>query len=150
MNLLIIGGLVLIAVAAILGAIFLSISETRADKARANGYAAPTSRPTIPLENPTSNLGRPTGVSAPMRQAPPVAAERPLPTRGESQQLPSLNGQFRELAVELRSLYQQAWELEQRLRGLTEIVDRIEESQAGHFSIEEESRAHSSTDSATM
>ena len=140
MNLLIIGGLLVIAAAAILGAVLLSIGESRADKARANGVPAPVS----------TNIGSPANRPAPMRQAPPVTGERTFSSRGDDQQISALNGQFHELAAELRTLYQHAWELEQHLRVLTEAVDRIEQSQGGHFSIAEETHAHSSGDASQL
>jgi hypothetical protein len=135
-NLLIIGGLLVIAAAAILGAILLSISEQRAVKAHANGVPAPVSTNMSPQANRT----------APIRQAAPVTVERSFASRGDDQQISALNGQFHELAAELRTLYQHAWELEQHLRVLTEAVDRIEQSQGGRFSIAEETHTHSSGD----
>lgn len=40
-----------------------------------------------------------------------------------------LNGQFHELATELRTLHQQSLELRQRLGALTEIADHLEHLQ---------------------
>lgn len=153
MNLLIIGGLLAIAVAAILGAVLLSISEQRAEKARANGVPAPQQQASTNMSSPansTSNMGSPANRPAPLRQAPPVTVERSFSPRGDDQPISVLNGQFHELAAELRTLYQHAWELEQHLRVLTEAVDRIEQSQDGRFSIAEEAHAHSSADSSPL
>ncbi|HJT57135.1 MAG TPA: hypothetical protein VJ761_11620 [Ktedonobacteraceae bacterium] len=150
MNLLIMGGLFVIAAAAILGAVLLSISEQRAEKARANGV--PTSVATnisSPAHN-TSNSSGPLSRPAPTRQAGPVTIDRSFAARGDDQQVSALNGQFHELAAELRTLYQHAWELEQHLRVLTEAVDRIEHSQSGHFSIAEEAHAHSTGDGSQL
>jgi len=144
-NLLIMGGLIIIAAAAILGAVLLSIGEQRAEKARANGAAAGATNMSSTASS-ASNQSVPTGRTAPIRQSAPVPVERSYGTRGDDQQLSALNGQFHELASELRTLYQHAWELEQHLRVLTEAVDRIEQSQAARFSIAEESRTHSSGD----
>ena len=145
MNFLIIGGLLAFAVLAIVVAVILSISEQRNEKARVN--AASTSLPTVPVIEQPTEVSRSVRKTVPLnRQDFPVAAEKPIRTSNDEQTLPALNGQFHEFAAELRSLYQQAWELEQRLHGLTEMVDRIEERQNNHISIEEELHAHSSGD----
>ena len=68
----------------------------------------------------------------------PATPERPQRSTVDSPQLYALNGQFRELAAELRTLYQQAWDLERRLRGLMEMADRIEDKQDVEISVEEE------------
>ena len=150
MNLLILGGLFVIAAAAILGAVLLSISEQRAEKARANGVPPPVSTNMSSPANRTSNPGSPANRPAPIRQAPPVSGDPSFSSRTGDQQISALNGQFHELAAELRTLYQHAWELEQHLRVLTEAVDRIEQSQGGRFSIAEETHAHSSADSTPL
>ena len=150
MNLLILGGLFVIAAAAILGAVLLSISEQRAEKARANGVPPPVSTNMSSPANRTSNPGSPANRPDPIRQAPPVSGDPSFSSRTGDQQISALNGQFHELAAELRTLYQHAWELEQHLRVLTEAVDRIEQSQGGRFSIAEETHAHSSADSTPL
>ncbi len=145
MNFLIVGGLLAFAVLAIVVAVILSISEQRSEKARVN--AATTSLPTVPVMEQPAEVSRSVRRTVPLnRQDFPVAAEKPIRTSNDEQTLPALNGQFHEFAAELRSLYQQAWELEQRLHGLTEMVDRIEERQNNRISIEEELHAHSSGD----
>lgn len=152
MNLLIIGGLLVIAVAAILGAIILGISEQRTEKSRTNGVTVATSRPvsTTPAAEQSASTGRVAERPVPTRQGFIAPEEQTLRIKGESQQLSALNGQFHELATELRTLYQQAWELERKLRGLTEMADRIEDRQSSLVSIEEEARSHSATDSPTL
>ncbi|HVB73038.1 MAG TPA: hypothetical protein VNE38_05730 [Ktedonobacteraceae bacterium] len=144
MNLLIIGGLLAFALVAILAAILLGVSEQRAEKARAYNELVPLAVSTQAIETPpaTSNQG---GESAPIRQAFPVTIEKAVRSSTDEMKLAALNGQIHEFASELRSLHQQAWELEQRLRGLTEMVDHIEEARANHVSIEEEARAHAQT-----
>jgi hypothetical protein len=144
-NLLILGGLFVIAAAAILGVVLLSIGGQRAEKARANGVPAPV------LTDRSSNLGSPANRPIPTRQAPPVSGGDPsFSSRTGDQQISALNGQFHELAAELRTLYQHAWELEQHLRVLTEAVDRIEQSQGNRFSIAEETHARSSADNTPI
>src|SRR5258708_13512523 len=81
------------------------------------------------------------------RQGLPATPERPQRSTVDSPQLYALNGQFRKLAAELRTLYQQAWDLERRLRVLMEMADRIEDRQDSQISIEEES--YSATPVAT-
>ena len=140
MNLLLIAGLLGLALVAILVAVLLGMSEQQAEKARANNAtASPESAPATasPAESGkvvTSNI--------------PASAttQKNALVDTDEQMLPALNGQFREFASELRSLHQQAWELEQRLLGMTEMVDRIENTRANHISIEEESRTRSQTD----
>lgn len=152
MNFLIIGGLLVIAVAAILGAVLLSIGEQRSERARTSAVV-PTSRPTIPLAD-AAQQAQPTNSSrtlerpAPVRQGFPTSTDDTLRPGSRTQQLSALDGQFHELAVELRTMYQHARELEQRLRGLTEIVDRLEGAQSNQASIEEEARAHSPVDTS--
>jgi len=140
MNLLLIAGLLGLALVAILVAVLLGMSEQQAEKARANNAtASPESAPATasPAESGkvvTSNI--PTSATT----------QKNALVDTDEQMLPALNGQFREFASELRSLHQQAWELEQRLLGMTEMVDRIENTRANHISIEEESRTRSQTD----
>lgn len=134
MSLLIIGGLFALGVVAILGAVLLGISEQRRENARANALAAQVS---LPVGEQTSS--RPPA-SAPVTTArPTIPLDRPaLLDHEEPSALPALNGQFHELADEIRDLHQQAWDLEQRLSTLTETIARIERRQNGHTSIEEE------------
>jgi hypothetical protein len=134
-NLLIIGGLLVVAAAAIIGAVLIGMSEQRTQRSRNASLKQPTSTATSDLathkliEEPTTTTSRPNL---------PTTRESNLPSRGEDQRLSSLNGQFHELASEVRTLHQQASQLEQRLSILTEMVDHIERTQGGHFSIEEE------------
>jgi hypothetical protein len=138
-NLLIIGGLLLVGVLAILGAVLLSVSEQRAEVARKN----PEPQATLPANgNPTVRL-RPIEENA-TRQL--VETETTLANLDETQAPARFNGQFNELAGEIHSLHQQAQSLEQRLGVLSELVDHIERSQGNHTNIEEE--AHLASDHA--
>ena len=135
MNLLIIGGLLVVAAAAIIGAVLIGMSEQRTQRTRNASLKQPTSTASSDLathkliEEPTTTASRPNF---------PTTRESNLPSRGEDQGLSSLNGQFHELVSEIRTLHQQASQLEQRLSILTEMVDHIERTQGGRFSIEEE------------
>ena len=135
MNLLIIGGLLVVAAAAIIGAVLIGMSEQRTQRTRNASLKQPTSTASSDLathkliEEPTTTASRPNF---------PTTRESNLPSRGEDQGLSSLNGQFHELVSEIRTLHQQASQLEQRLSILTEMVDHIERTQGGRISIEEE------------
>ena len=140
MNLLIIGGLLVVAAAAIIGAVLIGMSEQRTQRTRNASLKQPTSTASSDLathkliEEPTTTTSRPNL---------PTTRENNLPSRGEDQRLSSLNGQFHELASEIRTLHQQASQLEQRLSILTQMVDHIERTQGGRFSIEEETASTS-------
>lgn len=125
MNFLIIGVLLVIAVAAIVGAILLARSEP---------HHASTSMATPPtvMSTPVRVGGPAASTPAPARPTVRLTHEDTLPPYREEPQVAALNGQFHELAVELRTLYQHAWELEQRLRILTETADRLEASQGNN------------------
>ena len=133
MNLLIIGGLLVVAAAAIIGAVLIGMSEQRTQRARNASLKQPTS-------TASSDLATHKLIEEPTTSRPnfPTTRESNLPSRGEDQGLSSLNGQFHELVSEIRTLHQQASQLEQRLSILTEMVDHIERTQGGRFSIEEE------------
>jgi hypothetical protein len=147
-TLLIIGGLLIVALLAILGAVFLSVSEQRADKARTKGSVIVSSSSATPLVEQSSAASRVAERATPLRQNLPPTAERPLSPTGGDQQQYALNGQFHELAVELQTLYQHAWELERRLRTLAEVADRIEKTNSNQIGIEEEIHSQSSADSS--
>ena len=147
MALLIIGGLLAVALLAILGAVFLGMSEQRAEKARSNGSIAVGSTGSTTVVEQSSASHRITERSTPPSQNLTTTAERPLiPTGGDQQQY-ALNGQFHELSVELQTLYQHAWELERRLRTLAEVAERIEKTNSSEIGAEGELHAQSSTDS---
>ncbi|MBV9229735.1 MAG: hypothetical protein JOZ18_10515 [Chloroflexi bacterium] len=124
MNLLIIGGLLIVAAAAIIGAILLGINEQRTEATRSISVKPSPSTESSQLV--TRKL-----------EDEPVLVRPNAPAREEEQRLPSLNGQFHELAGEIRTLHQQAWQLEQRLSILTEMVDHIENTQGDHLSFQE-------------
>ena len=148
MTLLIIGGMLIVALLAILGAVFLSVSDQRANKEQAHGNVTISSPGTVPLMAQSSVASPATEKTIPQRQNQPPTSERPLSTIGGGQQTYSLNGQFHELTVELQTLYQHAWELERRLRTLSEVADRLEKTQSNQVVIEEETLAQHSSDGA--
>ncbi len=150
MNILIIGGLFAVAILAIIGIVLLFLGERGAEATRKASIQSPapapttvakSARPTVPL-TPTENH-EPT--ARPVAKE-PIIQRRTFPRQDETASadheenalLPMLNGQFHEFVDELRDLHQQAWELEHRLSTLTQMVDRIEHSQAHHISIAED------------
>jgi hypothetical protein len=146
---LIIGGLLAIALLAILGAVFLGLSEQRSEKARSNGGTISGSTGTRPVVEQQSAVNRAVEQTAPVRHTTSPLVERSLVPTAESQQSFALNGQFHELAVELQTLYQHARELERRLRTLTEVADRIEKTQNNQIITEEVRHSQTSADSTT-
>ncbi len=124
MNLLIVVGLLVFGLLAMLGAAFLARGE--------KGAAGTANKPAAAPE-PTENGG-----SGPEAAAKDVATAQNLPVPQEETQLASLNGQFQELAVELRTLYQETQELERRLSLLVKIANHIEYVQREHVSVKEE------------
>ncbi len=145
MTLFIIGGLLIIALLAILGAVFLSVSDQRATKAQANGSVGVGSPGTLPLVESSSVANR-ASERIPSQNL-TSTLERPTNSIATDQQQYALNGQFHELTQELHTLYQHAWELERRLRTLTDIADRIEKTQSNQISTEQQIHAPSSIDS---
>lgn len=146
MTLLIIGGLLIVAILAILGAIFLSVSDQRTAKTQTNGSVSINPQSTTSLVEQSPVASRATERSTPLRQNLPPAADRSLSTTGSGQQQYALNGQFHELTVELQTLYQHAWELERRLRTLAEVADRIEKTNNNQIGTEEGIHAQPSAD----
>ncbi len=127
MNLLIIGGLLAIGLLALLGSVFLAMSEKQAT-APSPSATAKTTQPLKPLSGtPTTNM------PATKETLPAVREETPL----------MLNGQLHELADELRALHEYSIELEHRLSILAGIVDHVEHAQTNHINIEEETAAAS-------
>ena len=147
MTLLIIGGMLLVALLAILGAVFLGMSDQRAARARTNGGANLSSTATNSVLAQQPTVSRQVEQATTIRQSMPSSIERPVRSTEIHQQPYALNGQFHELAVELQTLYQHAWELERRLRTLADVADRIEKTQSNPIGIEEEIHAQPSPDS---
>jgi len=147
MTLLIIGGMLFVALLAILGAVFLSVSDQRANKEQATSNVTVSSPGTVPLVAQSSAASPAMEQTIPQRQNQPPTSERPLNIIGGGQQPYILNGQFHELTVELQTLYQHAWELERRLRTLADVADRIEKTNNNQIATQEEMHAPSSTES---
>lgn len=135
MNVLIIGGLFALGIVAILGVLLLGRGEQRQHTARTDGAGGQAPSPVEP--HPTSD---PKLLSVTRSRRLTVPLDRTPTLVGPDEQLASvrLNQPFHELAEEIRVLHQHAWDLEQRLGTLADVVDHLERVQNGHTSVEEE------------
>jgi hypothetical protein len=122
MNMLIIGGLAVVAVAAVVGLIFLLMSERRTALASTRAADIPTAT-ALPAVRREPESERDT---TPTQQSASVSVEGALPAEEVQHPFPILNGQFHELAAELRTLHQQSEEIERRLSLVNEMIARVE------------------------
>lgn len=142
MNILITGGLLGLAVVAIIGAILLGMDEQRSKqepKDTISGHPetnAPSPRPkrVVPPARPTQIAQSPE--SAEMAPTVPVTPLLTQPVEMPTSQqhepitdLGELNGQVQEIAGEVRALAQQAGELEQRLNHLNMLIEGNQRTQ---------------------
>lgn len=139
MNVLIIGGLLVVAAAAVIGAILLGRSEQQTELTPSIGVSQPASTASDQLK--TRKLEDEAVLARPdlptMRESTTTLVGR-MEAREEEQMHASLNGQLHEMANEIRELHQHAWDLEQRLGTLTNMVDHLERVQRDHSSSEGE------------
>ena len=143
MNLLILGGALVIAVLAIVGVVWAVRGEsaTTPNVQSASIPTAPTARtPTaLPSIGKSSSATQTRALEPPpVTETLPVAKEDAWSARSEEKPFPISNGQLHELASQLQTLHQQAQELERRLSVLTNMIEHIERSQNGRLSIEDE------------
>jgi hypothetical protein len=124
---LIVGLLFVVALLAVGGAVWLTMSDRQGSgKALAPNAAAPGQ----PAPAAPQRVGRNESEVAPATV--PGASDRLIapvpvaPAAHEERSFPALNGQFYELAAELRALHSEAQDIERRLGVLTEMVSRIE------------------------
>jgi hypothetical protein len=136
LNILITGGLLGLAVVAIIGAILLGMDEQRSKrepKDTISGHpetSAPTPRPkrVVPPARPTQVAQQPEDAEmAPTIPMTPLLTQPveipPDPQREPITDLGELNGQVQEIAGEVRALAQHAGELEQRLNHLSTLIE---------------------------
>lgn len=141
MNMLILGVLFVVALLAIGGAVWLAVGE-RQDNNKAAASAAPAPSQQI-AANSTAGQGASAGRSAvapakvPLEPDEFVAPAPAAPAAHGEQPFSALNGQFYELAAELRTLHRESQSIERRLGILTEMVSRIER-EYGEVSLEVE------------
>ncbi|HEV2655571.1 MAG TPA: hypothetical protein VGU68_13515 [Ktedonobacteraceae bacterium] len=130
MNTLIIAGCMAVALFAGIGAIALAMGE----KTPAATQKTPAQTPPVAAE-PTE-AAKPT--AAPVVAKKELMPVQSLPVAQDDARAAFINGQFHELATQLRILHQQAQEIERRLSMLSQAADAIKRSQSPSFSIEEE------------
>jgi hypothetical protein len=145
MNMLITGGLLLLALVAIVGAVLLGIGEERAEKQREAEQAAQLLQVTETPQSPEASLLNAAPETPALHAASEahttgqLLAERemrtPYPARhngqfatpapAEAHAVAILQGQFHAITGELRVLGQRAGELEQRLHVLSEVLESL-------------------------
>ena len=139
-NILIIGGLFALGIVALLVVVVLARGEQRqysakgtAEQAPSSVEAPPTGVPEVPAASPSQRLTVPLDGRNTLVERDEQAASVqliPVPQTGFQQ--------FHEMADELHALHQHAWELEQRLGRLSDMVEQLERGQNGQTSVEEE------------
>lgn len=142
MNILITGGLLGLAVVAIIGAILLGMDEQRSKqkpKDTISGHpetSAPSPRPkrVVPPPRPTQTAQPPENaeMASTVPVTPLLAQPVEIPTSQEQEpitNLAELNGQVQEIAGEVRALAQHAGELEQRLNHLNMLIEGNQHTQ---------------------
>jgi hypothetical protein len=138
MTILITGGLLGLAVLAILGAVLLGVGEDRAEKAKKELQMQQALQNSVPAALPRQAQSRQVVSQGPAYSSVPATPILPRQTlalpassAGEatgSLSLASLDGQVSEITSELRALALRAGELEQRLTMLSEVLERHEQS----------------------
>jgi len=148
-NILIIVGLFALGIVAVLGVVLLGRGEQRQKAARAKGTEGqaqaqvephPAGGPEVPAVSRSRKL------TVPLDRTPALVGLDEQPARVRLIPVPQAGNpvwgtgiqQFHELANEIRALHQNAWDLEQRLGRLSDMVDQVERVQNGHTSVEEE------------
>lgn len=124
MNVLIIGGLFLVALLALIGLVLTARGEQKPQ-------STSTSHTTAPVSSAAGEEAAHGTVQDPSREAPmapkvTVPVERTLTAQEEVQRFPIPNGQLHELSLELHHLQQQTQELEHRLGNLGSMVEHME------------------------
>ena len=133
MNTLILGAIFLVALLAIVGIIWLAMGERQGSgKAPAapatNGNEQTRKQASAPSMPLMAGAGKAEGGTATAKGAPSVPSQREemVAVPSDEQAFPVLNGQFYELAAELRALHREVQDIERRLNTLTAMVNRIE------------------------
>ena len=135
MNTLIIGGLLVIGIAALIALFFVARSS---DSGTSKNAAPKANKQQPPAAAKQEEAEKPTPARSPV----PAADQTSVAVRDEEPQWGEpFDGQFHELSMEVRTLHQQARDMEMRLERLTAILEHIEQvdhSANGHTSISEE------------
>lgn len=121
MNMLIVAGLMAFGLLAIIAAVFLAMGESK------------TAQTSTTASSKTEAITTTTPQSA---TAPSPASKQNLPAIREETQVTAITTQFSELTAQLRSLHEQAREVERRLSILSALAEQIELGKS-RISIEE-------------
>ncbi|MBV9711543.1 MAG: hypothetical protein JO011_11620 [Ktedonobacteraceae bacterium] len=113
MSMLIVVGLMAFGLLAISTAVFLAMGENK----------TPSASTTAPSKTASSTTTTPQPVA---ESASARISEQRLPTIREKTQVTAITTQFSELTAQLRSLHEQAREVERRLSILSDIAEQIE------------------------
>jgi hypothetical protein len=142
MNTLILGAIFLVALLAIVGIIWLAMGERQGSgKAAAvpatNGNEQARKQASAPSTTPM--VGKAERGTATAKGAPSMPAQREemVAVPSNEQAFLALDGQFYELAAQLRDLHREVQDIERRLNALTAMVNRIEK-EYGEVSLEAE------------
>jgi len=130
-NLLVVGGLFIIGVLALVALVFVIRGETAAQKSSNVAPPVPTKQgePAIhTIADEPSSSGEVAGTAGEETAS--------VGNHAIDEWQPLVNEQLYELKNELRGLHEQAQGLEQRLRTIVDMVERIEQAQNGRFPIE--------------
>lgn len=134
MSFLIIGGAFVVALLAVIGLFFVIRQEQQTVTPEAQAIAlgqqeAAAATTGVPIAPTTTTAQGPSPVS----QEPSVNTVPTMPVHQKEDYFPVSNGQLHEFSVELRTLHEQAQELEHRLNILTEMMGRIERTQRSNI-----------------
>lgn len=140
MNTLILGAIFLVALLAIVGIIWLAMGERQGSgKAAAipatSGNEQAHKQASAPSTTPM--VGKVEGGTATAKGALSVPSQIEDAVPSDEQAFPTFNGQFYELAAQLRALHREVQDVERRLNALTAMVNRIEK-EYGEVSLEAE------------
>lgn len=121
MNMLLIGGLFAIALLAIIGVVVLVANDRSAPQAQRAAFSTAQEAKTVSEPTDTSRRAVSEQAATSVERAPDISAE--VGTRGTA---PMMEEQFYELSAQIRILYQQVQDMEQRLKALIELTERFE------------------------
>ena len=144
MNLLIVGGLLVVGILAILGLVFVMMGEGRARAA--STLRSQEAQASLPSQQSRQAVHTASEASAravsqaasPLTEPASVSTAPTISVPAKMQVASSMNGQFHELSTEIHRLHQQVQEIEHRLSVLTNMVDSIERGQRDYSDIEDE------------
>ena len=142
---LILGALFVVALLAIGGAVWLAVGERQTSATKPSQPAPAIAAPGQQVPAAATSGGQGAAAERPVVAPATVPVEThklvsPEPVSSDAhreQPFSALNGQFYELAAELRALHRESQDIERRLGLLTEMVSRIER-EYGEVSLEAE------------